>query len=33
MDSYKDVWIHYGAIAKNLGFTNEEIIDSLYSEK
>lgn len=28
IDTYKDVWVHYGAIAKQLGFTNEEIIDA-----
>ena len=28
MDSYKKVWIHYGAIAKKLGFTNEDIISA-----
>ena len=28
MDSYKQVWIHYGAIAKKLGFTNEDIISA-----
>jgi len=26
MTAYEDVWIHYGAIAKKLGFTNEDII-------
>jgi dimeric dUTPase (all-alpha-NTP-PPase superfamily) len=26
MNTYKQVWIHYGAIAKKLGFTNEDII-------
>ncbi|MHA6260633.1 dUTP diphosphatase [Sporosarcina sp. CAU 1771] len=28
VDSYENVWIHYGAIAKNLGFTYENIIDA-----
>ena len=26
--SYENMWIHYGAIAKNLGFTYENIIDA-----
>lgn len=26
MEAYESVWIHYGAIAKELGFTNEDII-------
>ncbi|MFJ7934890.1 dUTP diphosphatase [Sporosarcina sp. NPDC096371] len=28
MESYKQVWIHYGAIANSLGFTNEDIIQA-----
>ncbi|MCG7335474.1 dUTP diphosphatase [Sporosarcina sp. ACRSM] len=26
MEAYQEIWIHYGAIAKKLGFTNEDII-------
>ena len=26
MESYKNIWVHYGAIAGKLGFTNEDII-------
>ena len=26
--AYEQIWIHYGAIAKKLGFTNEEIIEA-----
>lgn len=28
MESYENMWIHYGAIAKRLGFTYENIIDA-----
>ena len=28
MEAYENVWIHYGAIAKKLGFTNEGIINA-----
>ncbi|MCZ2258014.1 dUTP diphosphatase [Sporosarcina sp. G11-34] len=28
IESYEDVWIHYGAIAKSLGFTYANIIDA-----
>ena len=28
LESYESVWIHYGAIANKLGFTNEEIISA-----
>lgn len=28
MESYESMWIHYGAIAKSLGFTYENIIDA-----
>lgn len=28
MTAYEQVWIHYGAIAKKLGFTNEDIISA-----
>lgn len=28
METYKEVWIHYGAIAKKLGFTHEDIMDA-----
>lgn len=28
MESYKDVWIHYGAIAKRLEFTYSEIVEA-----
>ncbi len=27
-EAYEQVWIHYGAIAKKLGFTNEDIINA-----
>ncbi len=26
MEAYREIWIHYGAIAEKLGFTNEDII-------
>ncbi|MEK3933933.1 dUTP diphosphatase [Sporosarcina sp. FSL W7-1349] len=32
MDSYEQVWIHYGAIARELGFSHEDIL-SAYIEK
>lgn len=28
IESYENVWIHYGAIAKSLGFTHSNIIDA-----
>ena len=28
MNAYEKVWIHYGAIARKLGFTNEDIISA-----
>lgn len=28
IESYEDLWIHYGAIAGKLGFTNENIIEA-----
>ncbi|MBE1554430.1 dUTP diphosphatase [Sporosarcina limicola] len=28
MDAYKQIWIHYGAIAEKLGFSNEDIINA-----
>lgn len=28
LESYKNVWIHYGAIAHKLGFTHADIIDA-----
>ena len=28
ISSYENMWIHYGAIAKKLGFTHEHIIDA-----
>ncbi|WP_153730625.1 dUTP diphosphatase [Sporosarcina obsidiansis] len=27
-ENYKDIWIQYGALAKNLGFTEEQIIQA-----
>ncbi|KXH87219.1 dUTP diphosphatase [Sporosarcina sp. HYO08] len=27
-EAYEQIWIHYGAIAKKLGFTNEDIISA-----
>lgn len=32
LESYKDIWIHYGAIAKKLGFENNDIL-AAYIEK
>lgn len=28
LESYKNMWIHYGAIAQNLGFTHAQIIEA-----
>ncbi|CAM3156686.1 dUTP diphosphatase [Filibacter tadaridae] len=32
MEAYKEIWIHYGAIASQLGFTNEDIITAYLSK-
>lgn len=32
LQSYENVWIHYGAIAKQLGFTNDDIIHAYISK-
>ncbi|WP_313891616.1 dUTP diphosphatase [Psychrobacillus sp.] len=32
MELYKEVWIQYGAIAKLLGFSNEEVINAYISK-